>query len=98
MCSSDLALEHIWGKPKGPEDPRHPWPDTISLLNRLKVGVGEVLFPGVWANLLVSAVRSSKGWRALSPHYWQFLDKLGASDLPSSEARDVEVAKWIKAA
>ena len=51
-------------------------PETIRLMNRLKVNQGDIVDIDTWIGLLLSAVGSPAGVGNLSSHYWCLLDEL----------------------
>lgn len=82
------VIERIWSKP--PEASRS---EIINLLNRLEVGMEDVVDKNSWVGLLVYEIRSIPGLERLSPHYWQLLDQLELAGgfFWSFRPRDVEV-------
>lgn len=65
--------------------------DTVHLLNRLDVGVDDMVEKRGWALLLVKAIRLPTGLERLSSHYWRPLDKLAlaANDYTDHTLDDV---------
>jgi hypothetical protein len=74
--------------------------ETIHLLNRLNVGVDDMVDKHVWAQLLAGVICLPAGVESLSPHYWCLLDKLSLTmdfcDTPG--LRGAEVMKSLEEA
>ena len=51
-------------------------PETIRLLNRLDVGVGDMVDKGVWMRLLIEAICLPAVVESLSSYYWRLLGEL----------------------
>jgi len=65
------AIERIWNKElEGSE------PETVHLLNDLRVRVGDMENKGEWVQLLKSVMRFTGGKGDLSSHYWDLLDEV----------------------
>jgi hypothetical protein len=79
--------------------------ETIRLLNRLSVGVDDMVDKRVWARLLAGVICLPAGVESLSPHYWCLLDKLSLTtdfcDTPGLRGAEVmrsleEAEDWEK--
>ena len=67
------AIERIWGS----ELKVSPL-ETVRLLDRLDVGLDDVVIKRKWGRLLVDVICSQAGPESLSPHYWCLLEELAA--------------------
>ena len=77
------------------------WFGIVRLLNRLEVGVDDILVEDTWTRLLESVICSPAGPEGLSSHYWSLLDKLvGHAWGPSysSTPRYLEVMRLLEEA
>jgi len=72
-------------------------PETVSLLNRLNVGMDDTGGKCEWAELLVDAIRSPTGLK-VSSHYWHLLDELAlATDFRTTfVSADVEIMRSLR--
>ncbi|KAF9646287.1 hypothetical protein BDM02DRAFT_3188951 [Thelephora ganbajun] len=89
------ALQRIWRREL--EASRS---ETVRLLNRLKVGVDDVVDKYEWVKLLVSVIRLPTGLERLSSHYWGLLDKLVLAGglCGHYTSRDIQVMGLLKEA
>jgi len=73
--------------------------DTVRWLNRLNIGVDDVVHGESWAQVLVEVIRSPTGLERLSSHHWHLLDKLVASKhFLGFTLRDMEVMRSLEKA
>jgi hypothetical protein len=65
------AIGPIWDG-----DPEVLGLEAVRLLNRLNVGIEDVVEKKIWGRPLAAMICLPTGLESLSPHYWNFLDKL----------------------
>ena len=89
------AIERTW-----PSELATSGSETVRLLHRLDVNVGDTEGGHGWVELLVGVIRSPVGFKNLSPCYWRLLGKLISvnSRVWSLASRDVEVMRSLEEA
>jgi hypothetical protein len=74
--------------------------EIVRLLDRLNVGVDDVVGQGSWVQLLVGVIRLPAGPESLPSHYWRLLEKLAQAVhyVVYFTPRDVEVMRLLEEA
>ena len=92
---SICAIERIWSR-----EVEVSLLETVHLLNRLEVDVGDMVEEREWGRLLVAVIHSWMGPDSLSSHYWHLLDRLALSGTLDNdtllETFGVEVARSLE--
>jgi hypothetical protein len=89
------AIGPIWNR-----NPEVLGLESVCLLNRLNIGIEDVVEKEVWGTPLAAMICLPTGLESLSTHYWCLLDKLavGTDFLRSPGLRSVEVMRSLKEA
>ena len=92
---SICAIERIWHSELAVSDV-----ETVRLLNRLDVDVGDMGKKHEWLRLLVDVIRSPAGLESLSIHYWHLLDRFvpALRRFTTFTPRDMELTRLLEEA
>lgn len=90
---SICAIERIWHSGLVVSDL-----ETVRLLNRLDVDVGDMGKKREWLKLLVNVIRSPAGFESLSIHYWRLLSRFVSAlrRLATFTPRDMELTRLLE--